>query len=224
MAIEITVRGSHSVFTAPERAVVHATLSYEGPEMPPVYERIARDLESVKASLTPLTEGHPAAVARWSAEQLRTWSQRPWNKDGKRLPLVHHASVAVTVEFSDFAALSAWTGAHVAGTEGFRVARVSWELTDARRDELLGEVRHLAVRDAVTRAQQYADALDVGTVRPLAVADPGMLSDTSGPTAGGPSEHPVRAAAHAAPAPDVELVPRDLELSATVDARFAAGP
>ena len=50
--------------------------------MEPVYDRVARDLEAVKASVTPLKTGDHGPVTWWSAEQLRTWSNRPWNKDG----------------------------------------------------------------------------------------------------------------------------------------------
>lgn len=54
MSVEITVRGTFSAFEAPERGTVHATITYEGPAMQPVYDRVARDLEAVKASVTPL--------------------------------------------------------------------------------------------------------------------------------------------------------------------------
>ena len=110
MPTEITVRGTFTAFQAPERGTVHATIAFEGPAMEPVYDRVARDLEAVKASVTPLKNGDHGPVTWWSAEQLRTWSNRPWNKDGKQLPLVHHASVGVEVKFRDFAALSRWVG------------------------------------------------------------------------------------------------------------------
>lgn len=220
---EITVRGSHSTSRAPERATVHSTISYEGQSMEPVYERVARDLETVKASISPMVDSDDGPVTWWSADQLRTWSNRPWNKDGGQLPLVHHVSVGVKVEFSDFAALSAWVGDHVAATEGFRVTTIAWTLTSAHREELLREVRNRAVQDAVTRAQQYADALDLGPIRPVAVADAGMLTDASG-SAEAPGARQLRsAAAVAGNGPDVELIPCDIELSVDVDARFVAG-
>jgi uncharacterized protein len=87
------------------------------------------------------------------------------NNEGKQLPLVHHASVAVEVKFRDFTALSRWVGEHTANTEGFRVSQVEWALTVDRREALLKEVRTRAVRDAVGRAQQYADALGLGEIR-----------------------------------------------------------
>jgi uncharacterized protein len=219
MSTEITVRGSFAAFERPERGTVHATIAYEGPAMEPVYDRVARDLDTVKASIAPLDDKANGPITWWSADQLRTWSNRPWNKDGKRLPLVHHASVNLEVKFRDFGALSRWVGEHVANTEGFRVARIEWALTAKRRDALQKEVRTQAVRDAVTRAQEYADALGLGQVRPVAIADAGMLSKRP---ESGPSAAYMRAAAVGG-APDVELEPEHIEVSAEVDARFVVG-
>ena len=219
MSTEITVRGSFSAFERPERGTVHATIAYEGPVMEPVYGRVARDLDAVKASIAPMDDKDNGAVTWWSADQLRTWSNRPWHKDGKQLPLIHHASVGLEVKFRDFSALSRWVGEHVANTEGFRVAHVEWALTAKRREALEKEVRTRAVRDAVTRAQAYADALGLGQVRPVAIADAGMLGTR---TESGPSAAYMRAAAVGG-APDVELVPEHIEVSAEVDARFVVG-
>ena len=219
MSTEITVRGSFAAFERPERGTVHATIEYEGPAMEPVYERVARDLDAVKASIALLDGGENGAVTWWSADQLRTWSNRPWNKDGKQLPLVHHASVRLEVKFRDFSALSRWVGEHLANTEGFRIAHVEWALTAKRRDALEKEVRTRAARDAVTRAQAYADALGLGQVRPVAIADAGML-DTR-PQSGPPAAY-LRAAAVGG-ASDVELEPEHIEVSAEVDARFVVG-
>jgi uncharacterized protein len=218
MSTEITVRGSFAAFEQPERGTVHATIAYEGPAMEPVYGRVARDLDAVKASIAPLDKDN-GPVTWWSADQLRTWSNRPWNKDGKQLPLVHHASVDFEVKFRDFSALSRWVGEHVANTEGFRVTRVEWALTEKRREALPQDVRARAVRDAVTRAQEYADALGLGQIRPVAIADAGMLGARP---ESGPSPAFMRAAAVGG-APDVELVPEHIEVSAEVDARFVVG-
>ena len=219
MPTEITVRGNFTAFQAPERGTVHATIAFEGPAMEPVYDRVAQDLEAVKVSVTPLKTGDHGPVTWWSAEQLRTWSNRPWNKDGKQLPLVHHASVAIEVKFRDFPALSRWVSQHVANTEGFRVSRIEWALTSKRRTELLRQVRTRAVEDAVIRAQQYADALGLGKIRPVAIADAGMLGGNLHPEGDvGPAR--LRAAMAPGGGPDVELLPEHIEVSATVDARF----
>ena len=218
MPTEITVRGSFAAFERPERGTVHATIAYEGPVMEPVYSRVARDLDAVKASIAPLDNKDNGPVTWWSADQLRTWSNRPWNKDGKQLPLVHHASVGFEVKFRDFGVLSRWVGEHIANTEGFRVTHVEWALTAKRREALQKEVRTRAARDAVTRAQEYADALGLGQIRPVAIADAGMFGKRP---ENGPSVAYMRASAVGG-APEVELVPEHIEVSAEVDARFVA--
>ena len=220
MPTEITVRGSFAEFQQPERGTVHASIAYERATMESAYDRVARDLETVTASVVPLHHDERGPVTWWSAEQLRTWSTRPWNQDGEQLPLVHHASVDVQVKFRDFQALSRWVGQHVAGTEGFRLSNVEWALTVKRRDALSQQVRTRAVQDAVTRAQQYADALGLGKVVPVALADAGMLSANLHPDAGSGGAH-LRAALLGG-APDVEFVPEDIEVSAYVDGRFLA--
>jgi len=222
MPTEITVRGAFSAFHPPERGTVRASIAYEGPDMGTVYNRVAHDFAAVKASITGLQGADPAPVTWWSAEQLHTWSQRPWHRDGKQLPLVHHASVGVEVKFRDFGSLSQWVGEHIAGTGGFAVASVVWALTAARREALVADARTRAVRDAVARAQQYADALQLGAVRPVAVADAGMLGFQLQPEGGhgGPF---LRAAAVPAGGGDIELIPEDIEVAATVDARFLVG-
>ena len=218
MPTEITVRGSFAAFERPERGTVHATIAYGGPAMEPVYSRVARDLDAVKASIAPLDNKDNGPITWWSADQLRTWSNRPWNKDGKQLPLVHHASVGFEVKFRDFGVLSRWVGEHIANTEGFRVTHVEWALTAKRREALQKEVRTRAARDAVTRAQEYADALGLGQIRPVAIADAGMFGKRP---ENGPSVAYMRASAVGG-APEVELVPEHIEVSAEVDARFVA--
>ncbi|MCV7414941.1 SIMPL domain-containing protein [Mycolicibacterium litorale] len=224
MQTEITVRGSSKSSHPPQRGTVRASISYEGPEMEPVYSRVARDLETVRTSMADLQAGDDAPIMTWSAERLRTWSNRPWNQDGEQLPLVHHASVGLNVEFRDFAALSGWVREHVAGTEGFRVDGIRWTLTPERRDEVIRQVRSAAVHDAVARAQLYADAVGLGMVSPVAIADTGMLD--SGSQSGGNYSDALAAApdgaVRAGYEPFVELVPEDIEVFASVDARFVA--
>ncbi|AKS36045.1 SIMPL domain-containing protein [Mycolicibacterium goodii] len=217
---EIIVRGSFTVYEPPERGIVHATVAYEGPAIEPVYERTVRDLDAVKASIEPLHHPDSGPITWWSTQQLRTWAHRPWNNEGKQLPLVHHASIGIQVKFGDFTELSRWVGRHITETGGFSLSRIEWALTDRHRDELIGEVHTNAVLDAVTRAQRYADALDLGPVRPVTIADAGML----GREAQGPLAAPAALRAMSSGgAPEVELAPEDIKISVSVDARFRAG-
>lgn len=223
MPTEFTVRGSHSAFQPPERGTAQVTLSFQGPAPQPVYERVAGDLEAVKASVQELHDPASGPVTWWATQQVRTWAERPWNQDGRQLPLVHHASVGVQVKFRDFARLSSWVGRLVEAAEGFRLDGVVWSLTEAHRLELERTVRTRAVQDAVRRAQEYADALGLGPVRPVAVADAGMLGPGLSPMGGGGGAY-LRMAAKdtGGGGTELELSPEDIEVSAEVDARFVA--
>lgn len=224
MTTEITVRGSYSAYQPPERATVRATLGFEGPQMQPVYDRVVRDLEAVKASIAEIHDPEQGPVTWWSTQHVRTWANRPWNQDGKQLPLVHHASVGVQVKFRDFAVLARWVGGHVERTEGFSLDGVEWALTELLKHQLARDVRTRAVQDAAARAQEYADALELGPVRPVAIADAGMLGNGLHPSSGGAEAAFMRAGgATQDGAAELALVPEDIAVAAVVDARFVAG-
>ncbi|GAA3544763.1 SIMPL domain-containing protein [Nocardioides daeguensis] len=222
MPTEFTVRGSHSAFQPPERGTAQITLAFQGPAMQPVYDRVVGDLEAVTASVRELHDPANGPVTWWATQHVRTWAERPWNQDGKQLPLVHHASVGMQVKFRDFARLTSWVGRLVDAAEGFRLDGVTWALTEARRVELERTVRAAAVKDAARRAQEYADALGLGPVRPVAVADAGMLSQGISPMGGAGPAAFMRLAAKdtGGSGPELELSPEDIEISAQVDARF----
>ncbi|WP_006243903.1 SIMPL domain-containing protein [Mycolicibacterium tusciae] len=101
------------------------------------------------------------------------------------------------------------------------MSRVEWALTAKQREALLIDVRARAVSDAVSRAQQYADALGLGLIQPVAIADAGMLNTS--PESGPQAAH-MRVMAAPGAGPVAELVPKHIEVSAAVEARFVAGP
>ena len=71
------------------------------------------------------------------------------------------------------------------------------------------------------RAQQYADALGLGTVSAIAVADAGMLGTGLRPGGGHGAYNVARAGlGQSGNGSGVELVPSDIQVTASVDARF----
>ncbi len=219
--VEITVRGEHSAFQPPQRGTVHLTAALEGPREAAAHEGVAEAVRSVTLQVTPLHDPATGPVTWWASDQLRTWARRPWSNEGKQLPLVFHASAGLQVKFSDFAALSRWV-AGVLPVKGVTVQRIEWALTEARKQELTREVRAAAVRDAQRKAQSYADALALGAVVPVALADAGMLHQGLAPTSGNQAVAFVRGAA-ASSGPEISFAPSDIEVSAAVDARFLVG-
>jgi uncharacterized protein YggE len=218
----ITVSGSHEVRHAPQRATISLSLGFDGPKRETVLEQTATLHAEVSARLAELHGAVADAVTRWNAEQVRVWGDRPWNSDGKQLPIVYHAAASVEARFGDFAALASFTDA-VALRDGVTVQGISWGLTKATEEELARQAQTGAIRDASAKAQNYAAALGLSAIRAVAVADPGMLS----PEPPSPRGGMMMAAAKMfdssrAQSSPLDLTPADVVVTAAVEARFEA--
>ena len=215
----ITVEGRFDYHHPAERGTVLISAGFQGPEREPVVSHTT----ALHRALSQTAEQFRAqsAVTWWSADRLRVWSERPWNKDGKQLPLVHHAAVALEVKFADLQSLARWAE-EIAVQDGVTVTGVTRALTEATKHRITAEAQHNAVRDAVDRATAYARSLGLGSVRPVALADPGMLGDETR-SSGTQTAAPMMRGA-AAPAGDtaLDLKPEDITVSSRVHARFAA--
>jgi uncharacterized protein YggE len=217
--VQITVRGSARVTHPPERATVHLQVSAEGPDRGRAQARASQTARTVTDSITERA-GADGPVADWFSEQLHLGSYYPDTRSRSGEP-VHTASVAFRVTYRDFAALSAWL-AEVAALDGVEVQHTDWTLTPQLRRRLTTQAREEAVRDARERAAVYAQTLGLESVRPVALADPGLLDAHGGvhdwagrgmAAAGHLVEHGL----------DVPFVPQDIEVTASVDMRFVAG-
>ena len=216
--VEITVRGEHVAFRPAERATVHGQVVLEASSAEAVYAATGRSRAPVPP---PVAAPHARArgpVTGWPRPPACTGAQRPWNAEGKQLPVVHHARTQLQVKFSGFSQMSAWLS-QVSSVDGFGVERIEWALTAAHRNALVRDVRMAAVRDAQQKAQTYADALDLGRVHVVAVADAGMLGEGLEPSHASPAAFSRAAASQGDGA--VAFVPQDVSVAARVDARFA---
>lgn len=214
--VQINVRGSHSVSVPPERAVVHATVSADGPSPEPVMQFVASALAEVASSLESRHDPEAGPVIRYSVEQVRKGAHRPYNQDGRQLPLVHTAAASVTATFTDFDDLGTWVD-RTAAIDGVGIGYIEWTLTDTTRHAAEREIRQEAVREAQRRAQDYADAVGLGPVRVRTISDPGL----SGP--GEPRVLMARAMAAPAGGPaEISLRPDDIVIEVGVEATFVA--
>lgn len=221
----ITVQGRSIARHAPERAVVQLSVGFDGPSREKVFTQASAAAESLRLAIVELHDETAGPVVSWSSDSLQVWADRPWNQDGTQLPLVHHARVGFTAEFSDFDALSRFLALH-ADAEGVTIGGVEWKLTNSKQDAVDTEVRSAAVANATEKARVYADAVGLTTVRAVAIADPGMLGDLGGASSGGGFEFAASAPrmlkAMDTGGPELNLQPRELEVVALVDARFVA--
>lgn len=123
----ITVQGQHSAWYPAERATVHVSIHSFGPKRDAVFERAVASAAIIRESIEALLDKTAGPVTWWSADDVRVWSERPWNSDGKQLPPVVHAALDVTAKFSDFEALATWIEATVEVTDAV-VNGIDWDV------------------------------------------------------------------------------------------------
>ena len=215
----ITVEGHFDYRHPAERGTVHVSAGFQGPAREEVVRLTTQRHSGLAEEAQRLRQ--EGAVTWWSAERLRAWSERPWNQDGKQLPLVHHAAASLKVKFADLARLAEWVE-RVASLDGVTLTGIEWALTEATRASITAEARHRSVQDAIERAAAYATSLGLTAVRPLAIADPGMLGDDSRPHSGATAAPMMRAMSTAQESGGLDLKPEDITVEARVHARFAA--
>lgn len=217
--MQITVQGNASASFAPEQAVVHLTLGLEGPDKVAVVQESTALANEFAQAVDELRKhpGQPVSGATLSALGTRSW--RPHSAAGEVLPPRHAANATATVTFSDVRALSAFIDQWSA-RDGITVNHVEWSLTEDRRAQEESTVLARAVADARHRAQTMASAAGAGTVRFVELADPGLLS--VGREFTGQQAYTMKARGAMFADEGVDVSPEDVELGATVHARFTA--
>ena len=213
----VTVQGAFTAHFPPERATVRVEVAIDGPERSEVFRQATDSADVIRESIIGVFDAGAGPVTEWSSGSVSVFSERPWNNDGAQLPLVFHASIGFSVRFSHFVELARWIE-ETAVVDGATIESVIWSLTPGRETTVTAEVRSRAVKDAVAKATVFAQSIGLGTVRPVALADPGMLGDQ-----GGGQPPSLRAnKTMMAGSPGLSLKPEDIEITAEVDARFMA--
>jgi uncharacterized protein YggE len=214
MTTTISVSGSAEHRVAPELAAVTLSVGVSGADREDVAERTGAAHTRLLAEVRELEAS--GVLATWSADQLRAWSYRPWNTEGRQLPLVHQASADVEVVFRDLVRVGEWLG-DAATSDALTVGGIDWRLTEATHASAQEAAQRAAVADAVAKALVYASALGLGTPVVVELADRGMLSDA--PT---PMRAMMVGSVDGLAAGPTEFSPRDLVIAASVEARFTA--
>lgn len=211
--MQISVRGEKSVRVAPERAEVHATVTFEGVDRARVVadtaaaaNRLASDLEGLKAS---------GAVERFSVQPLRSHAWRP-ERGAERVS----ASVEVAALFADFEALGRLTS-DLGAREGVQLGWVSWQLTDATADRLRDECIQGAVDRARHRAEAMARAAGAKELEIVEIADPGLLGSGEVRMEYAAPAMAMGRQSKGGAADAVQAVPEEIEVGAQLQLRFA---
>ncbi|MEU7055648.1 SIMPL domain-containing protein [Streptomyces sp. NPDC046197] len=216
-APRIAVRGEAHLEVDPEIARIAITVTARGKDRRSTLD----DLTRRNAAALDLVKSYGQAVERLETGHLTITPELGQRGRGERIR-THHGQVGITAELSDFTALGELT-TRLADLELTRVDGPWWALrTDspAHRD-----ARQQAVREAVQRAHEYAEALGTSLTALLELADLGAENAEPYPRAARMrSMAAYGAAAEDAEAPPLDLEPQKQHVHAQVDARFTMAP
>ncbi|MDQ0990310.1 SIMPL domain-containing protein [Streptomyces sp. V3I7] len=211
----VAVRGEAHLEAEPETARITVTVNARGRDRRSALD----DLTRRNAAALDLIKSHGDAVERLETGHLTITPELSERGRGERVR-THHGHVQITAVLSDFTLLGELT-TRLADLELTRVDGPWWALrpdSPART-----QVRRQAVREAVQRAREYAEALgstltglidiaDIGTEH----AEPRVRTAPRAPGYGAPAEN--------TPPPALDLEPQRQHLYAQVTARFTMTP
>lgn len=215
-APRIAVRGEARLEVDPEIARINVTVLARGKDRRTALD----DLTHRNATVLGLIKSYGEAVERL---ETGAFSLTPRLKEKGRGERIHayHGRVHITAELTDFTALGELT-TRLADLELTRVDGPWWVLRP--NSPAYKRARQQAVREAVQRAREYAEALGTTLAALVELADigaetPQLLS----PAAPGGRMRTMAAVADEAPAP-LDLEPQRQRVHAAVNARFTMAP
>ncbi|KAJ5184002.1 hypothetical protein N7492_001618 [Penicillium capsulatum] len=236
--LQIHLSGTSSVAYRPERGTLAITVKSSGPEQQPVSADVTTTsnyLNQGFRELSPKLEtgavAPDAPVTSFSSKLLRTWSTRPTDEHNNPLPPTYHATIGFNVVFRDFDKLGEVAGM-LASYPNVQIDCVSWDLTEATQKELGSETRKAAIRDAIVKANDYAEVVGIKVI-PVEIHDRGqgtsgtslfasMAAPAAPATPGGGLFGTSKADNDVIETTPIDLNPQDVRYSGSVDVRFEA--
>lgn len=220
--MEITVRAHARGERAPDYALVVLEVGFESARLEEAHRAAQALASQLSDDLADARRDHSEGFGTTVISPVSTRSWRPWNNDGKQLPIRYGASSRVEVEVRDLDLLGQLTRAW-GSTQGVKLAAPQWKLDEATRDDLVAEVTAAAVRQARQRASVMAEASGFSELTPLQLADTGLLGDGGARDLDATPAFGARAAAYAPQdEQQIDLTPRPLDVEVVVEARFRA--
>ncbi|MET9380627.1 SIMPL domain-containing protein [Streptomyces sp. NPDC002928] len=217
-APRIAVRGEARLEVDPELARIIVTVSARGKDRRSALD----DLTRRNTTVLDLVKTYGETVERLETGAFSITPELTKHGRGERIR-TYHGTVYVTAELTDFTALGELI-TRLADLDLTSVNGPWWALrpdSPAHR-----EVRQKAVREAVQRAREYAEALGTSLAALVELADIGA---ENAPPAYPQAPGRMRSMAYAGAAEDTAAAPLDLEpqrqrLHAQVNARFTMTP
>lgn len=215
-APRVSVRGEARLEVDPEIAGITVTVSARGTDRRTALE----DLTRRNAAVLDLIKTYGDAVEKLETGSFSINPELTRKGRGEHVR-AYHGRVHVTAELTDFTALGELT-TRLSDLELTRVDGPWWALRPT--SPVYAQARTAAVREAVVRAREYAEALGTRLVALLELADEGSENTSSYdlPIAAGYGGMARSAAAESAPVLDLE--PQRQTVHAHVNARFTMAP
>ncbi|MET9799898.1 SIMPL domain-containing protein [Streptomyces sp. NPDC006368] len=212
-APRVAVRGEARLEVDPEIARVGITIGARGTDRRSALE----DLTRRNTTALDLIKSYGDAVERLETGAFSITPELTRHGKGERVR-AYHGRVHLTAELTDFTALGELT-TRLADLDLTRVDGPWWTL---RPDSPAhGAARRQAVREAVQRAREYAEALGTTLAALIELAD---LGAENTPMAGGTPRMAFAAAEAPDTPPALNLEPQRQTVTAQVNARFTMHP
>jgi hypothetical protein len=218
----ISVRGEASLIVEPELVDLTVVVSTQAKDRREAFERLVKRNDEVLELLR--SYGDSVAEVESSGVAVHPEVRRGGREEKVRS---YRGAVRIEVAVADFSVLGDIV-ARVADLEAAHLEGPRWRL---RRDSpIYRKARTRAVREALTRAQDYAEALGARITGLIELADTGLMQSqvqrrTANYTAAARQPAQPGAAFGAAAAevpPALDLEPVSQEVRASVEARFCA--
>lgn len=168
--LKVILGGNSSITRQPERGALSFIVQAAGPNRESVSKEVtetSNEINRLFKELSPKSEtgetiaGSP--VTSFSSTSLQTRSQVPTDKSGQPLPRVYHATLSLNALFQDFTKLNEIVGKLVS-YPNIEIQSLDWCLTEATQKALSSESRKEAMRDAVQKANDYAEVVGLEVV------------------------------------------------------------
>lgn len=216
-APRIAVRGEARLEVDPEIARIGITVSARGTDRRNALE----DLTRRNTAALELVKTYGDAVEKLETGAFSITPELTRKGRGEHIR-AYHGRVHLTAELADFTALGELT-TRLSDLDLTRVDGPWWALRPT--SPVYGQARTHAVREAVVRAREYAEALGTHLVALLELADEGAEQAAPMPMARGMRMAAYGGAADTAEsAPALDLEPQRQTVYAHVNARFTMAP
>ncbi|MFD5076688.1 SIMPL domain-containing protein [Streptomyces sp. NPDC058371] len=215
-APRIAVRGEAHLEIDPEIARIGITVSARGTDR----QDTLADLTRRNTTALDLIKSHTEAVERLETGALSISPELTKHGRGERIH-AYHGRVHITAELTDFTVLGELT-TRLADLDLTRVDGPWWALrptSPAHR-----QARQQAVREAVQRAREYAEALGTTLTALVELADIGAENTQPYPTTAGRGMRSMAYDATAEETAPLDLEPQRQTVYAQVNARFTMAP